>query len=188
MIDLSRPALLVAPELVGCLLRTGGVVLRIDEVEAYEGRADPASHAWAGLTARNAVMFGPAGHLYVYRLHGHHCCNVVCREEGTASAVLLRAGTVIEGLDAARARRPGVTDSALARGPGNLCRAAGITMALHGAALTGPEIELLTGPAPARLASGPRTNVSRAWSVPWRFWDADSPAVSPYKAHPASRG
>lgn len=187
MIDLTRPAVQVAPELVGCLLRTGGVTLRIDEVEAYEGRTDPASHAWTGITARNAVMFGPAGHLYVYRLHGHHCCNVVCCEEGVAGAVLLRAGTVVEGLEAARARRPGVPDAALARGPGNLCRAAGITMALHGAALTGPDVELLAGQPPARTASGPRTNVSRAWSVPWRFWDADSPAVSRYKAHRSVR-
>ena len=84
--DLSGSARLVAPALIGCVLRVGEVAVRIVEVEAYEGPDDPASHAWRGRTARNATMFGPAGHLYVYQMHGHACCNVVCGPAGTPSA------------------------------------------------------------------------------------------------------
>lgn len=187
-IDLSRPALEVAPLLVGCVLRVGEVAGRIVEVEAYEGTSDPASHAWKGPTRRNAVMFGPPGHLYVYRLHGHHCCNVVCREEGVASAVLIRAVEIVDGLDIARARRPKAADVALGRGPGNLTRALGITMGHLGADLRGPVVRLQAGARPARVARGPRVNVSRAFVEPWRFWDAESASVSAYQAHPTTRG
>lgn len=185
--DLTRPALEVAPALLGCVLRVGEVAVRLTEVEAYEGGADPASHAWRGPGRRNAVMFGPPGHLYVYQLHGHACANVVCREEGVASAVLLRAGRVVAGVDAARAARPGVRDAWLARGPGNLCRALGITPALLGAWLAGPEVVLEGGPAPDAVVAGPRVNVSRAFDRPWRFHVAGDPTVSVHKAHPAAR-
>lgn len=182
--DLNRSALEVAPLLLGCVLRTPDAAVRIVEVEAYDGALDPASHAFRGPTRRNAVMFGPPGFLYVYSLHGHSCLNVACREPGVASAVLLRAGEVIEGLDAVRARRPGVSDAALARGPGNLCRALGITLAENGADLAGPRARLEAGSPPLALASGPRVNVSSAAGREWRFWDADSASVSAFKRHP----
>ena len=118
--DLGLRALAVAPLLLGCVLRVDDVALRLTEVEAYEGADDPASHAFAGLTTRNAPMFGPAGRFYVYFSYGmHHAVNLVCGPEGTASAVLLRAGEVVAGLGTARSRRPGVADVRLARGPGN---------------------------------------------------------------------
>lgn len=204
MIDLTARALTVAPALLGAVLRVRGVALRLTEVEAYEGTDDPASHAFRGRTPRNEVMFGPAGHLYVYRIHGHHCCNVVCGPEGLASAVLLRAGEVIDGLDEARARRPGVPDAQLARGPGNLARTLGITMADQGADLSGPDLvlDLPPGRGPAPGADGPddgvraivaatpragvRVNVSRAFDRPWRFW-IDHPSVSALILHPLAR-
>ena len=185
--DLTRPALEVAPELLGCVLRVGDVAVRITEVEAYEGQSDPASHAWRGAGRRNAVMFGPAGHLYVYQLHGHSCANVVCGEEGVASAVLVRAGEVVAGLAAARAARPGVRDEWLARGPGNLCRTLGVTATLLGASLAGPDVVLVGGPAPDAVVAGPRVNVSRAHDRPWRFHAAGDPTVSAHKWHPAAR-
>ncbi len=185
--DLRRPALEVAPDLLGCVLRTADAAARIVEVEAYEGAIDPASHAFRGPTRRNAVMFGPAGVLYVYQLHGHSCCNVVCRAEGVAGAVLLRAAEVVDGLDAARARRPGVPDARLARGPGNLCRALGIGAAHNGADLRGPVVRLEPGPPPDAVTSGPRVNVASAAAQPWRFWVSGHPAVSAYKRHAAAR-
>lgn len=184
--DLSRPGLEVAPLLLGCVLRVGDVAARLVEVEAYEGERDPASHAWKGPSRRNAVMFGGPGHLYVYAMHGHHCCNIACREEGVASAVLLRGAEIVDGLDAARARRPGVADTALARGPGNLCRALGITSADNGASLFGPRLLLSGRAAPVEVAAGPRVNVSRAGEWPWRFWVPGSPSVSAYKRHGGS--
>lgn len=186
--DLRRPALEVAPLLLGCVLRTPDAAARIVEVEAYEGAADPASHAFRGPTGRNAVMFGPAGFLYVYRIHGHSCCNVVCREAGVAGAVLLRAGEIVDGLDAVRSRRPGVPDAHAARGPGNLCRALGIGPAHNGADLGGVLVRLEPGRPPEAVASGPRVNIAGAAALPWRFWAQGSPAVSAYKRHPAAGG
>ena len=186
MIDLGRRALALAPTLVGAVLQVGEVGVRLVEVEAYEGEDDPASHAWRGATRRNAAMFGPPGRLYVYTLHGHHCANVVCGPDGVASAVLLRAGEVVEGLDAARERRPGVRDAWLARGPGNLCRTLGLTLADNGAGLAGPGVVLEPGVAPVVVSAGPRVNVSRASDRPWRFWDSDSPSVSSFKPHRAA--
>lgn len=179
--DLSRRSVQVAPDLLGCVLQVGEVGVRIVEVEAYEGTDDPASHAWRGESPRNAVMFGPPGRLYVYTMHGHTCANIVCGPEGVASAVLLRAGEVVSGLQLARERRPGVADARLARGPGNLCRALGITTADAGQSLGGPRLTLLPGATPDAVASGPRVNVSRAHDVPWRFWDAASASVSAFR-------
>lgn len=186
--DLSRRALAVAPDLLGCVLRVGGVGVRLVEVEAYEGADDPASHAWRGRTRRNGVMFEAGGLLYVFTMHGHHCANIVCGPQGIASAVLLRAGEVVAGIDEARRRRPRVRDAWLARGPGNLCRVLGITLDDAGAGLTGPRLILERGEGPDAVASGPRVNVSRAADVPWRFWDAASASVSAFTAHPAGRG
>lgn len=184
--DLTASALRVAPGLLGCVLRVGVVGVRITEVEAYEGSEDPASHAWRGRTRRTEVMFGPAGRAYVYQLHGHACLNVVCGAEGVASAVLVRAGEVVEGVAVARERRPGVRDAWLARGPGHLTRALDITPELNGAGLAGPVLWLAPGTSPDAVAVGPRVNVRRAADWPWRFWDAASPTVSAHKRHPAA--
>jgi len=135
-----RGAVEVAPALLGCVLEhetpEGLVAVALTEVEAYHGRADPASHAYRGQTQRNAVMFGPPGHTYVYFTYGmHFCVNLVCLPEGTASAVLLRAGRVVEGVDLATARRsaPGPQGRDLARGPARLCQALGIAREQNGA-------------------------------------------------------
>lgn len=160
--DLAHPAEDVAPRLLGAVLThktaDGTVGIAITETEAYSGAADPASHAYRGMTARNAVMFGPAGHLYVYRSHGlHWCANVVTGTDGIASAVLIRAGRVIEGEELARERRgPKVEDARLARGPGNFCQALGITAAHDGAdLLTGARRPRPSRP-PGRREQGPR--------------------------------
>src|SRR6266478_3780208 len=139
----ARPSVPVAPDLLGCVLEhetaAGLVAVRLTEVEAYAGRSDPASHAYRGKTARNAVMFGPPGHAYVYFTYGmHFCVNMVCLgEEGPASAVLLRAGAIIAGEDLARARRTHgaarIPSRDLARGPARLCQALGIDRSLDGA-------------------------------------------------------
>src|SRR5207245_1342891 len=125
VIDLRLPVAEVAPALLGCLLVAGGVTVRLTEVEAYGGHgADPGSHAHRGPTPRSAIMFGPPGRLYVYFSYGMHwCANVVTGLEGEASAVLLRAGEVIGGLEQARSRRPGSRDDDLCRGPARLAKA-----------------------------------------------------------------
>src|SRR5436305_10745538 len=120
----DRPVLEVARDLLGAVVVHNDVAVRLAEVEAYAGGHDPASHAFRGRTRRNAVMFGPGGHLYVYFTYGmHFCMNVVCGPDGHAAAVLLRAGVVIDGLDVARARRGAVADRDLARGPARLPKA-----------------------------------------------------------------
>src|SRR3954447_19039684 len=133
----DRPVLDVARDLLGMVVVHETIAIRLTEVEAYDGDRDPASHAYRGRTARNAVMFGPGGHAYVYFTYGmHFCMNVVCGGDGQASAVLLRAGEVVAGIDTARARRPGVRDRDLARGPARLTVALGIDRALDGADVT----------------------------------------------------
>jgi DNA-3-methyladenine glycosylase len=124
----ARPVLAVAPELLGCTVTHAGVTIRLTEVEAYDGANDPGSHAFRGQTPRTRVMFGEPGGLYVYFTYGmHFCANLVCGPPGAASAVLLRAGEVIGGLDLARSRRVGVIDRDLARGPARLT----MTLALN---------------------------------------------------------
>ncbi|MFH9829588.1 DNA-3-methyladenine glycosylase [Streptomyces bobili] len=191
----ERPVLDVAPELLGRLVvRTtpdGPITLRLTEVEAYDGPNDPGSHAFRGRTARNSVMFGPAGHVYVYFTYGMwHCMNLVCGPEGEASGVLLRAGEVIEGADQARKRRLSArNDKELAKGPARLATALDIDRALDGTdacAFGDTPIRILTGtPVPAdQVRNGPRTGVSGDGGVhPWRYWVADDPTVSPYRAH-----
>ena len=185
---LSGPAPEVAAQLLGARLthRTdeGMVTVQLTEVEAYDGQADPASHAWRGPTPRNTVMFGPPGFLYVYFSYGMHwCANVVCGPDGTASAVLLRAGRVVEGAELARVRRgPRTRERSLARGPACLTQALGIDRRHDGADLCadGP-LRLEPGAPPGEVASGPRVGISRAADVPWRFWATDDPTVSAYR-------
>jgi DNA-3-methyladenine glycosylase len=165
----------------------GRVAVRLVEVEAYRGADDPASHSYRGRTARNAVMFGPAGHLYVYFIYGlHFCANVVCLTDGVPGAVLLRAGEVVEGYELARARRPTARrDAELARGPARLTEVLGIRREHNGVDLTDPSspIRLQAGITVPRgqVASGPRVGVAAAEDTPWRFWITGSPAVSAYR-------
>jgi len=186
---LARPLTEAAVALLGRLLVAGPVVVRLTEVEAYDGEDDPASHAWRGRTARNVVMYGPAGFAYVYRSYGvHWCLNVVTGTEGRASAVLLRAGDVVGGLAQARSRRPAArTQRELARGPGRLTSALDIHGGHGGSDLLDPgsPVRLLPaqGPVPEPVR-GPRVGVSRAADVPWRFWLPDEPSVSAYARSP----
>ena len=189
----ARPAVEVAPRLLGARLVSGPVTLRVTEVEAYLGVGeDPGSHAFRGKTRRNATMFGPPGHLYTYFTYGMHvCANVVCRPEGESSGILLRAGEVIEGRDVAAERRPTARKPAdLARGPARLTVALGITLADDGTDLfAGPlRLELPAAAAPAER--GPRTGVAGEGggaAFSWRYWIPGDPTVSPYKAHAPKR-
>jgi DNA-3-methyladenine glycosylase len=191
----------VAPGLLGCVLEhetaDGLVAVRLTEVEAYEGAADPASHAYRGRTMRNGVMFGPPGHAYVYFTYGmHFCVNLTCLPPGAASAVLLRAGEVIEGVPLAAARRAvrrarpsAVADRELARGPARLCQALGIDRAQDGADVCDPASALRIRAAPdgadpaAAVSQGPRVGVSSAAERPWRFWLTGDPTVSVYRPY-----
>ena len=188
---LGRAGLVVAPRLLGAVVTSdvGGarVAVRITEVEAYAGAEDPASHAFRGRTARNDVMFGPAGHLYCYFTYGMHwCANVVCGPVGEATAVLLRAGEVIDGLPAARARRPAARrDTDLARGPARLASCLGFGRDTDGADLLDPgspvRLAGLRARRPPGVLAGPRVGISVAIERPWRFWLAGDPTVSAFK-------
>ncbi len=175
----------VAPALLGAVLRLGDVAVRLTEVEAYAGADDPGSHAYRGRTARNDVMFGPPGRLYVYFTYGmHHCANVVCGPEGRAGAVLLRAGEVVAGRSVARSRRPGARDRDLARGPARLCVALGIGPEHGGADLSLGPVLLGAGAEalPSSMVStGPRVGLRDAADRPWRFWLTGDPTVSAYR-------
>lgn len=185
----ERPVALVARELLGATVVHDGVAIRLTEVEAYDGPDDPASHAYRGPTIRNRVMFGPAGHLYVYRSHGlHWCANVTTGPPGTASAVLLRAGVLVDGHDLAQLRRgPAATTVQLARGPGNLGQALALTGANNGEDLCGGgRIQILGGArvADRTIRSGPRVGVSVAADIEWRFWLDGESTVSAYRRSP----
>jgi DNA-3-methyladenine glycosylase len=181
-----------AHRLLGATLTGRDVTATIVEVEAYGGVPDgpwpdPAAHSYRGPTGRNTVMFGPPGRLYTYRSHGIHvCANVVCAADGTAAAVLLRAAAIETGLDIAQSRRgASIRAGALGRGPGNLCSAAGITMADNG-------IDLFDADNPVRLklndtveaVSGPRVGISQAADRPWRLWLPGRAEVSAYRRSP----
>jgi DNA-3-methyladenine glycosylase len=172
----------VAPRLLGSVLRHDEVAVRLTEVEAYDGPNDPGSHSFNGRTARNAVMFGPPGHLYVYFTYGmHHCCNVVVGAEGAPSAVLLRAGEVVDGVARARSRRRG-GDRDLARGPARLCQALGIDLSHNGADLSSGSLTLdLDETFTGRVRTGPRVGLRRAADRPLRFWVDGDPTVSTYR-------
>ena len=183
--------------MLGCVLEhetaDGLVAVMLSEVEAYAGSIDPASHSFRGMTGRNAVMFGPPGHAYVYFTYGmHFCANVVCSPPGVATAVLLRAGRVIAGEDLARRRRgfeAGRSPRDLARGPARLCQALAVNRSQDGEDLLDPSSRLRLRAAashervaePSQIEAGPRVGVSQAADIPWRFWLAQDPTVSPYR-------
>ncbi len=190
--ELAVDPVAAARRLLGATLFGREVSAVVVEVEAYGGTPDgpwpdAAAHSYRGPSVRNAVMFGPAGRLYTYRSHGIHvCANVACGPDGTAAAVLLRAGVIRTGVDIARSRRgPLAPTVALARGPGNLCSALGITMVDNGVDLFGPQ-------SPVRLelngnhtgVCGPRVGVSQAADRPWRLWLPEVAEVSAYRRSP----
>ena len=176
---------LKAQDLLGRTLRGHGVSLRITEVEAYGGVHDPASHAYTR-TPRSEIMYGPPWRLYVYQTRHHFCANIVTGPTDQAAAVLIRAGQVTDGLELARQRRGDQPDVRLARGPGNLTQALGITLADLGTDVLDGHGVLLSPRVQQEftIASGPRVGVSRAADVPWRFWIAGDPTVSAYKRSP----
>jgi len=199
----ARPSLQVAPDLLGCVIvhetPEGLVAVMLTEVEAYDGQNDPASHSYRGRTARNAVMFGPPGHVYVYFTYGmHFCMNLVTQPVHGSSAVLLRAGRVIAGVPLATARRsrrlartiPREVD--LARGPARLCEALAVDLSHDGADAVDPfsplrALAAVTPVPAAEISRGPRVGISRAADLPWRFWITGEPTVSPYRAHAPRR-
>jgi DNA-3-methyladenine glycosylase len=181
---LARPSTVVAPSLLGCVLVRilpdgRRLSVRIVETEAYE-QGDPASHSYRGRTARTEVMFGPAGHLYVYFTYGmHFCANVVTGRRGEGSAVLLRAGEPLEGLDIMAERRGTSNPRRLCSGPARLCQALCIDRAAGGEDLVaGERIWLERGTAATAISAGPRVGIRRAMEQPWRFWETGDPFVS----------
>ncbi|MFI7589370.1 DNA-3-methyladenine glycosylase [Spongisporangium articulatum] len=186
----DRDSRRVARDLLGCVLTLGGVSVRLTELEAYLGSSDPGSHAFRGETRRNATMFGPPGHVYVYFTYGMHwCANLVCEPPGTGTAVLLRAGEVVGGLEEARSRRPAAkTDRELCRGPARLASALGLTGSDDGLDAVGALVAGARVPA-SRVRTGPRVGVSGAGAVQeWRWWIDGDPTVSVYRpAKPRSR-
>jgi DNA-3-methyladenine glycosylase len=185
--ELAVDPLDAAKLLLGCELEAGDVRVRLTEVEAYRGGDDPASHCYRGRTPRNDVMFGPAGHLYVYFVYGmHFCANVVALVDGVPGAVLLRAGEVVAGVDAAKARRPSARSVAeLAKGPARLTAVLDLDRDDNGLDLTDPgsPVRLLAGDPvpPESIRTGPRVGVAVAMDVPWRFWIDGSKSVSTYR-------
>jgi DNA-3-methyladenine glycosylase len=168
----------VAPEMIGVTLLVDGVGGRLVEVEAYD-QEDPASHGYGGRTRRNASMFGPPGHAYVYRSYGiHWCLNLVCDGEGVASAVLVRALEPTHGLDTMRTRRGLEEPRLLCSGPGRLCQALGITREHDGLPLDRPPFELRAPDEPVEIVAGRRVGITRAMELPWRYAEAGSPFLS----------
>ena len=189
----AQPTLEVARALIGQTLYrqtpdglTGGIIV---ETEAYIAAIDPAAHGFSGKTPRNAAMFGPPGHAYIYVSYGmHFCLNVVTEGEGVAAAVLLRALEPTVGLELMRLRRgPRISDRDLARGPGRLCAALALTLAENGADLSGAALwiaETPGFPSDAPIVATPRIGITQAADWPWRFALAGSPWVSGRKVSP----
>src|SRR4051812_27315952 len=191
--ELAVDPVAAAHRLLGATITGRGVSAVIVEVEAYGGTPDgpwpdAAAHSYRGRSGRNAVMFGPPGHLYTYRSHGIHvCANVSCGPDGTAAAVLLRAAAIESGLDVAQARRgPLVRPTALARGPGNLCSALGIVMDDNGVDVFDPAspVTVQLGEPGGVESVGPRVGVSQAADRTWRLWLTGRPEVSAYRRSP----
>lgn len=179
--------------LLGGILTHDTVSVRVMEVEAYGGPAnsafpDAAAHTWPGRTARNEVMFGDAGHLYVYLSHGlHQCVNITCRPRGEGGGVLLRAARVVGGHETVETRRPGIPAERTARGPGNLGRTLGIDLSMRGTDVLNPSSSIRFRPETVpddHIRSGPRVGVSREADRPWRFWLAGAREVSAYRRSP----
>jgi len=174
----ARSVHAVAPDLIGVTLLVNGVGGRIVEVEAYH-HTDPAAHSYNGRTERNAVMFGPPGYAYVYRSYGIHWgLNFVCEEEGSASAVLIRALEPTEGLPVMRRRRGLKEERMLCSGPGKLGEALAITRAQNGLALDKPPFELQTRTGEPEIVAGPRIGITKAADAPWRYGLKRSPFLS----------
>jgi DNA-3-methyladenine glycosylase len=168
----------VAPDLIGVTLLVDGAGGRIVEVEAYD-QEDPASHGHRGRTARNAAMFGPPGHAYVYRSYGiHWCLNLVCGGEGVPEAVLIRALEPTRGVDLQQSRRGVEEVRALCSGPGKLCEALGITREHDGLALDLPPFRLEPRAGVPDIVTGPRIGITRATELRWRYMSAGSPYLS----------
>lgn len=183
-IEFDAPPDVVARALIGATLLVDGVGGRIVEVEAYD-QAEAASHAFIGPTARNAHLFGPPGHAYVYRSYGlHWCLNFVCRERGRGAGVLLRAIEPTAGLEAMRARRRLEDERLLCAGPGRLSEALGITLAHGGMSLAKKPFRLRAAEVPSTIVTGPRIGISKAVDLPWRF----GLAGSRYWSRPFPRG
>ena len=165
----ARSVHAVAPELIGATLVVGGCGGVIVEVEAYH-HTDPAAHSYRGPTERNAVMFGPPGYAYVYRSYGiHWCLNFVCEEEGSASAVLIRALEPTQGLAAMRRRRDLSDARALCSGPGKLCEALGVSIKHNGLPLDRAPFELRARAKKPEIAIGVRIGITKAVDEPWRY-------------------
>ncbi|HEY2240513.1 MAG TPA: DNA-3-methyladenine glycosylase [Streptosporangiaceae bacterium] len=190
----DRESVPVARDLLGCVFEcdstAGPVAVRVTETEAYRGLHDPASHAYRRKSLRNGVMFGPPGHAYVYQIYGlHFCVNLVCQPEGTAEAVLLRAGEVVAGAEVARSRRPAArAETQLARGPALLCQVLAIDRRFDGTDVCVPSSPLRIlapgpagPPAPDTIRSGPRVGITQAAEFPWRFWIDGDRTVSAYR-------
>ncbi|MGZ4384272.1 MAG: DNA-3-methyladenine glycosylase [Gaiellaceae bacterium] len=174
----ARSAHEVGPELIGATLLADNAGGRIVELEIYD-QSDPASHSFRGPSARNASMFGPAGHAYVYRSYGvHWCLNLVCEPEGRASALLVRALEPTRGLEQMRARRGCDDPRLLCAGPGRLCQALGITGAEDGLPLDRPPFAILPREHEPEIARAPRIGITRAREHPWRLCEAGSRYLS----------
>ena len=168
----------LAPELIGVTLLVDGVGGRIVEVEAYD-HEDPASHGYRGRTARNASMFGPPGHAYVYRSYGiHWCLNLVCEAVGVANAILVRALEPTHGLEAMRERRGLENPRLLCSGPGRLCQALGVSPAHDGLPIDAPPFALIAAGEPPGILTGVRVGITKAAHQPWRFGLAGSEFLS----------
>lgn len=168
----------VAPDLLGTTLLVDGVGGVLVEVEAYD-HEDPASHGYRGRTTRNAAMFGPPGHAYVYRSYGvHWCLNLVCEDEGVPSAVLLRALEPTSGVETMRERRGVESLRLLCSGPGRLCQALGVTGAQDGLPLDAPPFRILPRAGEPPIAATTRIGITRAAGLPWRHVVAGSPFLS----------
>lgn len=168
----------MAPDLLGALLLVEGVGGTVVEVEAYD-HEDPAAHGYRGKTPRNASMFGPPGHAYVYRSYGvHWCLNLVCEEEGAASAVLIRALEPLRRIETMQERRGLTEPRLLCAGPGRLCQSLGITRAHDGRPLDEPPFELRAREAEPEIVAGARVGITRAADRPWRYGVAGSRFLS----------
>jgi DNA-3-methyladenine glycosylase len=169
----------VAPELIGVTLLVNGVGGPIVEAEAYESAVDPSAHGYRGRTPRNAAMFGPPGHAYVYRSYGiHWCLNLVCEAEGSAAAVLIRGLEPTHGIEVMEQRRGLIDPRLLCAGPGRLCQALAVTRDHDGLPLDEQPFELLPADAARAVVAAPRIGISVATDLPWRYCAAGSRYLS----------